>query len=442
MEHPSALILCGRFVERPPQIIDGGVGGAARGSFAGRRSQHAYPHRIALGRKAQYMSGDALALRSARLHQGSSSRMEPLPLVRRDLAVHRAADHRVDEVEIDVTFGSEHVDRDESLCGDADRARREPSQRSDVAQRCRRSQDRDRARDGSGILGQEPQPPTHSVSHPFRAELDDLKGLSAAPGHASVDQLGDELTKQKRVTAARRMASGRELINRAGEVTSNQHRGRAGRQRRGAHDLCGARQHVDQRLVGARLTRAGRTDEHERQILRTFREVHEPAQRRRIGPMDVVGEQQQGLTLRKVDGQPVQTVQVREQPILAARLHRSGREDRCRGLRAAAEGARRVPHAAFEQLPHDAKAKRPVELRSAAAQDTEAGILAARPGHAQQLRLPDAGLPLDENHAASSALRVLDDALEQVQLGVALQERNHSCGTRPHDAQRLTPGAP
>jgi hypothetical protein len=59
--------------------------------------------------------------------------------------------------------------------------------------------------------------------------------------------------------------------------------------------------------------------------------------------VDVVGEQQQRLLFRKVDDQPVQAVQVREQPILGAGLDGCGREDGRRGFRATAERRRPAP---------------------------------------------------------------------------------------------------
>ena len=66
-------------------------------------------------------------------------------------------------------------------------------------------------------------------------------------------------------------------------------------------------------------------------------------------------------------------------------------------LRAPGEQIRRLPHAALEQLAHDAKAKRPVELGAAPTHDPQAGGLGDGAGEPHQRGLADPGVPLDQD---------------------------------------------
>ncbi len=60
VKHAPALIVHGRLVERPPQIVDGGVGGTARAGLASRRSQPAHPLGIARRGKPDHVPADGL----------------------------------------------------------------------------------------------------------------------------------------------------------------------------------------------------------------------------------------------------------------------------------------------------------------------------------------------------------------------------------------------
>ena len=106
----------------------------------------------------------------------------------------------------------------------------------------------------------------------------------------------------------------------------------------------------------------------------------------------------------KVGDQPVQAVQVRKQSFIGGGLRGRGREHRRGRFRAAAERIWRFPRSAFEQLPDDSETERTVELRAAAAKHPDAGVLTKRSGEAKQLRLPDTGPPLDEDHPSARAL--------------------------------------
>ena len=115
VQHRAALRLRRRLVERPLEVIDGGVGSAARGGVAGRGSQHRHARRIARGRESQHVATHALALRLARLHQGGRPPMKALTLERRDLPVYGASHDRMNEVELDIAVGDQHPCGDERL---------------------------------------------------------------------------------------------------------------------------------------------------------------------------------------------------------------------------------------------------------------------------------------------------------------------------------------
>ncbi len=100
-------------LERAPQITRSGAGVATRRRPAGGHPQHRHARRVGGGARAQQVPRDPLALRPPGREEPPGLDMQPLTLERRDLLLHRAAHHRMHEVER--ALGRQHVDADQRV---------------------------------------------------------------------------------------------------------------------------------------------------------------------------------------------------------------------------------------------------------------------------------------------------------------------------------------
>jgi hypothetical protein len=179
---------------------------------------------------------------------------------------------------------------------------------------------------------------------------------------------------------------------------------------------------------GGWLTGAHRADHPDPQLAEGARQQRQPAQRRRIGPVNVVDDERGRAALAKVAGQPDESAH--------GGVHRVTRQHRLPRL--GGEGALSQPGRANRQLiPARAGAERLEEL----ACHTPGGVLfegaAARAEHRhavhpggpargrEQRGLADAGRALDHYHAPRSGPRLGEPAANLGQLNVAVQQRAH-----------------
>ncbi len=173
-------------------------------------------------------------------------------------------------------------------------------------------------------------------------------------------------------------------------------------------------------MVGSGLGRPGRRDEQYGQLLEALCQEHQPAQRRGVGPVQVVRHQQQRLLRGEAGDHRQQPLQRAEEAGLGACLPIIGAEHGRSGLGSAGHELRPLRHLTLEELAHQAECERAVELGPAAAKDAQPGRLAERGDRAQQLRLADPGLPLDDHEPAVAG--ALDQSAHPIELALALQQ--------------------
>jgi hypothetical protein len=264
-------------------------------------------------------------------------------------------------------------------------------------------------------------------------------------GHVGLDRdeafVGDrahELAQEQRIAARFRVAGSAEVFIGIGrEALAQKCGGRLNTQRRGPdHDGHRVGDDLGERPVLAGLLRLQASDHRNRQPLDPRQQVSEPAQRRQIGPVQVIEHEQERPARGEVRGQPVETVQCRERRV-AARIDGDPRrlEERRRECGGACKQlgpllSRERDKQRFEQLPHHPIGERALELGAARTQHLQTGLLTEALRLRQQRRLADSRRPLDREKPATVA-----DPAKQIDngrhLGVALEELELTHGRLP-----------
>jgi hypothetical protein len=156
---------------------------------------------------------------------------------------------------------------------------------------------------------------------------------------------------------------------------------------------------LHQRLVDTRLRDARRDREQRRDSVQARREVHEPAQRGAIGPVDVVDCDQERRADSEVRRQPVEAVQRRIRGVEARRGPAVGSgqlEQRCRKTSGTLEQLTPFAfvdsrQARLEQLAGGPEGEVALQLRAPRAQHFDAVVAGALLQRCEQSRLADAG---------------------------------------------------
>jgi hypothetical protein len=199
------------------------------------------------------------------------------------------------------------------------------------------------------------------------------------------------------------------------------HRGRAQRRRRERHGRRLA-DGVQEVLVGVGLARADRGQQQHGEVPDPTGEVGEKAQRRPVGPLQVVDGEQQRPVFGKVEDDPQQAVQ-RGEASLARRAGISaevGEHPSCR-LRDLARARGQL-----EELAHHAEPE--VALQRAAARTQQAHVVVeAPPRLVEQYRFADAGRPFEQHYGAAFVLQRSDRLLDRGELAVAFQRSHERC---------------
>ena len=179
------------------------------------------------------------------------------------------------------------------------------------------------------------------------------------------------------------------------------------------------------RPCGAGLARSGPAtgrQERDRKPVDAAREIGEPAQRRRVAPVQVVGQEQHGPFLRDRGEQPVEAVDHRRGVGLALPRVVEDRAGWTRGARQPAPPGRcrGLAQRGVEHLPHEPEAELALDLAAAPAEDAVPGReLLAR---LQQRRLADAGGPLEQQRAAIAARSAFQQGRQFGQFGLAIDQ--------------------
>jgi hypothetical protein len=245
-----------------------------------------------------------------------------------------------------------------------------------------------------------------------------------------------QLVEQERVAAGRDVACAPELLS--DRAVQSRRRQRVCRRRAQGARLDHRRmrlqpQLAQQRGLGARLAGAQREHERDWHALQPAGEVQQKAQRRAVGPVNVVDCQQQRRALGEVRHQPVQPVQDAVRCIRALGRRRRRREDRSgehgrAGQQLAATFGRRSGDRGLEQLASDAEAVAALERPAAGDQHVEPERPRPLAAFAEQPRLADPGRALHQHHAAAATARTRQRSAELGQRVVALQQQRGGSG--------------
>ena len=308
VEHAGPLMARRRLIHRPPEIRDRCVRGPARVGVPGGPAENRQALGIARSRQGEQVAGHPLALGAAVGHEGGGAHMEVLALQRRDLAIDRAPDHRVHEVQL--ALGGQHVDRDERFDRRARHPALESGEADDVVERHRRSEHRNRAGDVGRLIVQRTEPAADRPGHALGPEGQHSAGVGRGAGELFGGELGHQLAQQERVAARGRVAGGGEVVGRIRDPRTDHGAGRLGGEGSGPDDLCpGCGQRVEQVLIGTGLVGPGGAHHQHRELGHAVGHERQPSQRRGVGPVQIVGEQDDRLLGRQLRHQPVQTVQ-------------------------------------------------------------------------------------------------------------------------------------
>ena len=186
-------------------------------------------------------------------------------------------------------------------------------------------------------------------------------------------------------------------------------------------------QFVEQFGIDRRLARPDCAEHREPQLAERARQDPQPAQRRRVGPMDIIDQEHRRATLGEVARQPDQST--------CGGVHRIARVRRLpglgceRSLRQARGADRQLVPAGLVSQRLEQLARRPpggVLLERAAASMQHRRAVRARdpPGGGQQRRLPDPSGSFDDDHSPGySGPR--NPSTQRRQLGVPVQQHSH-----------------
>lgn len=382
--------------------------------------QHARHLGIPSGRNREQVRGHLLGGRPG-IHQHSrrASVLE-FAITRREIPIDRVADERMHEAQR--RLGAQDLGASEGASRRRHVGLVEAGERSDGRDVGGVTEDGDGLGDPNGRVGQAGQAQQHRAGERAGPDLAHRRGAGSRGVDAVGGQRRQELAEEQRVAAGHLVAGGGERgVGIRAETVAHQvgrrGRGQRGRpqhgRRRVLHDL------GEQPLVGARLVRADRRDHEHRRPLEPVREIGEEAQRRRVGPVQVVDGKDERAVCGQVERQPVEAVEHREAPgLVVGGLRRRRRpEDGPARRRSPNEGAvpLRPGHGRLKELADDAERKLALELGGAGSQDS--AVLGRRPaGRLEQRGLSDAGRGVDHDQPPVPGSRRRDRGVEPFDL--------------------------
>ena len=255
----------------------------------------------------------------------------------------------------------------------------------------------------------------------------DVEGIAARAGVQRCDE--------RRVGLSRKSRTGKGSYRLLPEIAGTDHdRGRIG------HELGHERGR-------RRLFRRARPEQHqEGQSLEPPCEVGEPAQRRLVGPVQIVDHEERRLAEGEVRGQPVEPVEhcVRRLPSTLCGGRRGWREERSAEFGRAREQLRshifsRRGQRSFEDLPHDSERELTLELAGTGSQHCTAGRARTFSRLPEQPGLANSGAALNHDETSIALTGCAEHRLECGDLGITLEQRRHwnsLCAGRHGGARR------
>jgi hypothetical protein len=250
--------------------------------------------------------------------------------------------------------------------------------------------------------------------------------------------LGQEGAEQERVASGDGVAGACERSVGVRQPLPHQRLGGCRAKRVRAHRRLGSRgQQLGEQLGLTReLAAPYRTQHSDGELVDPARELGQPAQRRRVGPVDVVDHQQRRPALGQIADQPGQPVGCGMHGV--TRRHGLGRIWIQRSLRQTGGADRQLSPARAlarrpEQLPRDAPGGILLKWPAARPQDGHLSYLGCARGGPQEARLADPRGPFDHEHAAAAGAHSSQLTVEGGELGIPIEQ---------HIAKDATAGRP
>ena len=364
--------------------------------------------------------------------------MQRRALARADVGVDGGGQQRVREAQHPVIGRSQDIAGGERVRGGRDVRRITARERCDMTQLGVVAEHRDGPRNAGRVVGQAHQPHGDGAQHRLGCERADALGVVRLRQPSLGLDRADELAEQKAVALGHAPAGfGEDVVGR------RQHAGHDvaspfARQRSRPQRLAGrVRRDLREQVVGrARLPQAPRDDDRDVHRGEALQQVQHEAQRRAIGPVGVVDDDQHRPGAREVRHHPEEAVHDRIRAIvgLVAAPVRRALEQRAGERGGAAEqpvagvvvGSRQQR---LEELQRDAEGKAGLELRRRRAHDGAAAGAGLRDGGAQQRALADAGVTLDEQQPPVARARPGEQCSDRLQLSPPFEEdpRSGAC---------------
>ncbi len=242
-----------------------------------------------------------------------------------------------------------------------------------------------------------------------------------------------ELVEEKRIPAGGRPAlrhHGRVLSD-IGQDGHKQLSDPGDRELGGAQTPIGLQEQPrDQLGLRRGVTGTNGPDDGDPQVGKPLGEVEQEPEREVVGPLQIVGDEDQMRLIGQVRHEPVQTVDQVEL-ISERRFVRCRRESEERsGQRRVppdqrlALGLRRAHGPRLEQAPDEAEGKLPLQLPAAGGKDLGALLGSDDPGRGKQPGLADAAGTFDNEQPAIGATAPLDRVFDRVDLRTTFDKRN------------------
>ncbi len=255
------------------------------------------------------MQRDALRVGALRGQERRRARVPEPALAGPEPLVQRAGHERVRQREL--ALADDQPGRPQRVGGRRRVLGREPGERRGEPQRHGPPEHRERAGERLGARRQPREPALDAAPDLLGAELAQPRGRGVGRLHALGEHVGEQRPQQEGVAGRHRVTGAGEPGHRGGQPLAHQRLRGVLPQRTRAQRRLGRRgEQLRQQLGLTRgLARADGAEHPERQLVEPAGELHEPAQRGRVGPVDVVDDQQRRPAGGQVGGQPDQPVE-------------------------------------------------------------------------------------------------------------------------------------
>ena len=311
-----------RLGQRAPQVADRDLGRAANERPVRGHAQRVHHEWVSRRRHQVEVRGHPLGLCAAAREQLRGLPVGEQPLRRLDRLVHSGAHHRVRELDRRRRHAQQLAPRERDRGERGQLAVFEPRERRHVAQLGAVAEHGGRGREAPGLLRQAREPQRNRAGHRFRADLVGAARVLGDRLDALPVQRSHERAHEERVAAGRRVARRHELGLRFAAVLRYDHRvnGRLAERGRTDHQHGRVGHQLGQQLgLDGLLRRAQAQHDQQWQPLEPAAEEGQPAQARRVRPVQVVDHERRRAPGGEVGREPVEPVHDRERDVAPGR---------------------------------------------------------------------------------------------------------------------------